>query len=231
MRPSLLLLASSLCSLPAYAVDVAYQNLGLSWSRPSKASVPHAEAAAQCARLGSGWRLPTEKEFRANWYKGSSLTDRDDALKKALDSDRIDYLHFWTTTVYSDGNYVLESPDYGNRRSGGRTHTEASGNSFPFACVKGALATATAAAKPDSATRPGSTAVVPKLTLKSNDFEKKEREHNQKVTRDMEASKVRAKTDQAEAEARTARDRANVKARDAANYKPCPTGQSCNTSK
>jgi hypothetical protein len=226
LRAALLALSSLLC-LPAYAVDVAYQNHGLSWSRPSKASVPHADAAAQCARLGAGWRLPTEKEFRANWYKGTSLTDRDDALKKALDPDRIDYLHFWTTTVYRDGNFVLESPDYANRRD--RTHTEPSEYSRPFACVKGALPTATAAAKPASAAK--STAVVPKLTLKSNDFEQKEREHQQKVARDMEASKVRGKADQAEAEARTARDRQAVKARDAANYKPCPAGQSCNTSK
>lgn len=228
MRAALLALSSLLC-LPAYAVDVAYQNHGLSWSRPSKASVAHADAAAQCARLGAGWRLPTEKEFHANWFKGTSLTDRDGALKKALDPDRIDYLRFWTTTVYSDGNYVLESPDYANRRD--RTHTEPSGHNYPFVCVKGALATATAAAaaKPASATK--STAVAPKLTLKSNDYERKEREHQQKVARDMEASKVRAKADQAEAEARTARDRQAVKARDAANYKPCPTGQSCNTSK
>lgn len=226
MRAALLALSSLLC-LPAYAVDVAYQNHGLSWSRPSKASVAHADAAAQCARLGAGWRLPTEKEFHANWFKGTSLTDRDGALKKALDPDRIDYLRFWTTTVYSDGNYVLESPDYANRRD--RTHTEPSGRNYPFVCVKGALATATAAAKPASATK--STAVAPKLTLKSNDYEKKEREHQQKVSRDMEASKVRAKADQAGAEARTARDRQAVKARDAANYKPCPTGQSCNTSK
>lgn len=221
----LLLAGSALAAEPA----VAFKGKGLSFTRiANKGQLVSLHAARDaCAAMApaGSWRLPTMKEVQAFWKEGKSTNELEQALYPESDFTRV-----WTSDRFEDMGPGLGWAEGLNRSAAASRRTEAAYVTCVAGKLDGAQPAPAVAGKP--ATAPSGKAVVPKLTLQgSPDGLKENQKHVEKVQKEMAASSARAKAEQAEADRRSAAEQKAARDQAAANRKPCPAGQSCNTSR
>lgn len=225
---ALLLAGSALAAAPA----VAFKGKGLSFtaiSNKGRLVTLHAarDACAAMAPAGS-WRLPTMKEVQAFWKEGKSTNELEQALFPESNFTRV-----WTSDRFEDMGPGLGWAEGLNRSTAASRRTEAAYVTCVAGKLDGGQPGPVVAAKP-AASAPASAgkAVAPKLTLQgSPDGLKENQKHVEKVQKEMAASSARAKAEQAEADRRFAAEQKAARDQAAANRKPCPSGQSCNTSR